>query len=173
MADIVRHGRLRHSSDMCSVRVKMIESHHHHLFLKRPFLPRSARVRRLPQYEASPHIPEHCRFRVQTKLVRQCLLLHILSMSSCPCPHISPLPTPHFYRPHPIISILTFHMPKPPQSTIPHHFCHALNTRKTVQVLTSLPILQRHTTHPSHHHALCSLQALQIFSLHCPCLCLL
>ena len=34
--------------------------HHHHLFLKRPFLPRSARVRRLPRYEASPHIPEHC-----------------------------------------------------------------------------------------------------------------
>ena len=33
-----------------------------HLFLKRPFLPRSARVRRLPRYEAPPHIPEHCPF---------------------------------------------------------------------------------------------------------------
>ena len=28
-------------------------------------------------------------------------LLHILSMSSYPCPHISPLPPPHFYRPTP------------------------------------------------------------------------
>ena len=71
---------------------------------------------------------------------------------------------------HPIISTLTLHMPKPPQSTTPHHFCQALNTQKTVQVLTSLPILQRHPTHPSHHHALCSLQAMQIISLHCLCL---
>ena len=59
---------------------------HHHLFLKHSFLPRSVRVRRLPWYEASPHIPEHYPFRVQTKLVP--LLLHILSMSSYPCPHI-------------------------------------------------------------------------------------
>ena len=28
---------------------------------------------------------------------------------------------------HPIISTLTFHMPIPPQSTTPHHLCHALN----------------------------------------------
>ena len=78
-----------------------------------------------------------------------CHLLHILSMSSYPCPHLSPLPPPHFYSRHPIISVFTFHMPKPPQSTMPHQFCHALNTQKTVQDLTSLPILQRHTTHPS------------------------
>ena len=42
--------------------------HHHHLFLKRPFLPCSARVRRSSRYEATPHIVEHCLFRVQTKL---------------------------------------------------------------------------------------------------------
>ena len=45
-----------------------------------------------------------------------------------------------------------------------------LNTQKTIQDLTSLPILQSHTKHPSHHHTLCSPQALQILSLHCPCL---
>ena len=71
---------------------------------------------------------------------------------------------------HPIISTHTFHMLKPPKSTMPHHLSHAVNTQKTVQDLSSLPILQRHTTHPSHHHTLCSLQALQILSLHCPCL---
>ena len=43
--------------------------HQHHLFLKRLFLPRSARVRRFSRYEASPHIPEHYPFRVQTQLI--------------------------------------------------------------------------------------------------------
>ena len=66
--------------------------------------------------------------------------------------------------------LITFHMPKPPQSTTPHHFSHALNTQKTVQDLTWLPILQRQTTHPSHHQMLCSPQALQILSLSFPCL---
>ena len=41
--------------------------HHHHLFWKRPFLPRSVRTRRLPWYEVSPHIPEHGPSRLQDK----------------------------------------------------------------------------------------------------------
>ena len=57
--------------------MNIMNTHHH---LKRSFLPRSARVRRFSQYEASSHIPEH-----------------ILSKSSCSYPHISPLPPPHFY----------------------------------------------------------------------------
>ena len=61
---------------------------------------------------------------------------------------------------HPIISTVVPHMPKPPQSTMPHRLGHALNTQKTVHDLTSLPIFQRRTTHPSHHHTLCSLQAM-------------
>ena len=129
--------------------------HHHHLFLKRPFLPRSARVRRLPRYEASPHIPENRPFRVQTELVR----IFLYTFSPClPTSAHTSHPSHHHISTgrYPIISVLTFHMPKSPQSTMPHHFCHALNTQKTVQVLTSLPILQRHATHPSHHHALCS-----------------
>ena len=88
--------------------------HHHHLFLKRPFLPRSARVRRLPRYEASPHIPEHRPFLVQTKLVR------VFFYTFFPC-----LPTPaHTSHPchhhistgrHPSSLFLrsTIHMPKP------------------------------------------------------------
>ena len=31
---------------------------------------------------------------------------------------------------HPIISTLTFHISKPPQSTMPHHLSHALNPKK-------------------------------------------
>ena len=101
-----------------------------HLFLKRPFLPRSARVRRLPRYEASPHIPEYCPFLVQTKLIR----VFFYTFSSClPTPAHTSYPCHHHISTgrHPIISVLTFHMPKPPQSTIPHHFRHALNTQKT------------------------------------------
>ena len=109
------------------------------LFLKHRFLPRSAKVRRLPRYEASPHIPENCLFRVQTKLVH--VILHTFPSCLPTSAHTSH-PSHHHISTgrHPIISVLTFHMPKPPQSTMPHHFCHALNTQKTVQVLTSLPI---------------------------------
>ena len=126
--------------------------HHHHLFLKRPFLPRSARVRRSSRYEACPHIPEHCPFRVQTKLNHMVAFthspLHILYSFS---PSLPPSTCTSHPR-HPIISTLTFHMPKPPQSTPPHHLSHALYTQKTVQIHTAFPILQRHPTHPSHHH---------------------
>ena len=64
------------------------------------------------------------------------------------------------------------------RSTCPNHlnlpclttFATLWMPQRLVQDLTLLPILQRHTTHPSHHHALCSLQVMQILSLHCPCL---
>ena len=69
--------------------------HHHHSFLKRPFLSRSARVRRFSPYEAPPHIPEHYPFRVQTQLIH--IILYTFSPSlpaptrmSHPCHHQSP-----------------------------------------------------------------------------------
>ena len=65
-------------------------------------------------------------------------------------------------------SPLTFHMPKPPQSTPPHHLIHALYTQKTVQIHTAFLILQRHSAHPSHHHPFHPLQTMQICFLHCP-----
>ena len=71
--------------------------HHHHLFLNRSFLPCSARVRHLPRYEASPHIPEHYSFRVQTKLIR--VIFHTFS-PSLPALTLPP-PPPHFNRPTP------------------------------------------------------------------------
>ena len=82
----------------------------------------------------------------------------------------SPLSPPHIYKVTPNHFTLMFHMPKSSQPTTPHHLSHALKTQKTVQDLTSLPILQRHSTHPTHHHTLDSFQAMQILSLHCPCL---
>ena len=93
--------------------------HHHHLFLKRPFLPRSARVRRFSRYEASPHIPEHCPFRVQTKLIR--IILYTFSPSLSAPTHTSH-PCHHHISTgrHPIISTLMFLMLKPPQSIMPH-----------------------------------------------------
>ena len=73
---------------------------------------------------------------------------------------------------HPIIPTFTLQMLKPSQSAMPHHLSYTLNTKKTVQnltVLTTLSVLQRHSTYPSHHHTLCYLQAMQIPSLYCPC----
>ena len=46
------------------------------------------------RYEASPHIPEHYPFRVQTQLIH----IILYTFSSCPYRHNSPLPKPHFYR---------------------------------------------------------------------------
>ena len=142
--------------------------HHHHLFLKRPFLPRSARVRCLPRYEASPHIPEHCPFRVQTKFIQ--IIFYTFSLS-LPAPTHLLLPY-HLHIStgrHPIISTLTLHMPKPP-TTKPHHLSHALNTQKTVQDFTHF------ASYPSETHIHLTIirsalfQAMQILSLHCPCL---
>ena len=62
----------------------------------------------------------------------------------------------------------SLHMPKPPQSTLPHHLINALYTQKTVQIHTAFPILQRHSAHSSHHHLFCPLQTLQIHFLHRP-----
>ena len=60
-------------------------------------------------------------------------LLHILSKSFCPYPHISPLPPPHFYRLTP--NYLHSYVPhaqttSTPQSTTPHHLSHALNPKR-------------------------------------------
>ena len=104
--------------------------HHHHLFLKRPFLPHSARIRRIPRYEVSPHIPGHHSFRVQTQLIH--IILHTFSSSlstptctSHPCHHH--ISTGRYLS---IISTFTFHMPKPPQSTTPYPLSHALNPKR-------------------------------------------
>ena len=53
--------------------------YHHHLFWKCPLLPWILPIQHVNQ-------------------ALSCHLLHILSMSSYPCPHISPLLPPHFYR---------------------------------------------------------------------------
>ena len=68
---------------------------------------------------------------------------------------------------HPIIQTLTLQMSKSPQSAMHHH---NLNPQNTVQIHTVPSVLQRHSTHPSHHPMLRLLQTMQIFSLHCPCL---
>ena len=57
---------------------------------------------------------------------------------------------------------------KPPQSTTPYHLSHALNPQKTLQIHTVLPIFERHSAHPSHHHPFRPLQTLQICNLHRP-----
>ena len=127
------------------------------LFLIRPFLPCSARVRRLPWYEASPQIRGHCPFRVQTKLIH--IIFYTLS-PSLPAPAPTLLPTFSTFTTgrHPIISTLMFPIPKPPQSTIPCHLSHALNTQMTVQDLMA--------SYPSEtHHAFISPSY-----AYCPCL---
>ena len=71
----------------------------------------------------SPHNPEHHPLRVQTQLLH--IILHTFS-PSLPAPSRTSHPC-HLHIPtgrHPIISILTLHMPKPPQSTTPYHLSH-------------------------------------------------
>ena len=62
----------------------------------------------------------------------------------------------------------TLQMPQPSESIMPQHIRHTLHTQKTVQIHTALPIIQRHPTHPSHHHLFLPLQTLQICFLHNP-----
>ena len=133
----------------------------YHLFLKRPFLPRSARVRRFSRYEVSPHIPEHYPFRVQTQLIH--IILYTFSPClPCPYPHISPLPPPHFYRLTP--NHLHSYVPHVQTTSIYHASPSQprCEPQKTVQIHTALPILQQHPAHPSHHHPFRPLQTLLV-----------
>ena len=69
--------------------------HHHHLFWKRPFLPRYARVRRLPIWSPPTHpwIPP-----IQdVNQTLSCHYPHTLSKSSYSSSYISPLPPPPFF----------------------------------------------------------------------------
>ena len=133
---------------------------------KTSIFPHSARVRCSSRNEAPPHIPEHCSFREQTKCLH--IILHTF-IPSLPAPTYSSHPCHHHISTgrHPIIPTLTFHMPKPLQSILPHHLI-ALNPQKTVQIYTPFHIIQRHSAHPSHHHPFRSLQTLQIRFLHRP-----
>ena len=72
---------------------------------------------------------------------------------------------------HPIIRTLTFHMPKPPQSTPPHHLIERSVHQKdcTNPHCVSYPSATlTHPSHPSHHHPFRPLQTLQIRFLHRP-----
>ena len=84
--------------------------HHHHLFLKRPFLPRSVRVRRFSRYKVSSHIPKHYPFRVQTQLIH--IIIHTFSPSL-------PAPTRTSHPRHKQIS--TGRHPIILRSTCPNH----------------------------------------------------
>ena len=110
---------------------------------------------------------------MQTQLIH--FILHKF-FSSLPAPahHSHPC---HHHIPtgrHPIIFILTLHMPKSPQSTMPYHLSHALTPPKrlyksTLRFLSFIfPSYQRHPAHPSHHHPFRPLQTLQICNLHRP-----
>ena len=68
--------------------------------------------------------------------------------------HLTPATTTFLQADTQSSPLLRSTMPKPPQSTTPHHLSHALNPQKTVQIHSAFSILQRHPTHPSHHHPL-------------------
>ena len=104
---------------------RWLQVHHHHLFWKRPFLPRSTRVRRFSRYDLSIYL-----WTLPIQLLNTTHSAppyhpsHFLSKSSCLYPHISPLSPPHFYRP----------TPNHPHSYVPH----AQTTSIYPRLITSL-----------------------------------
>ena len=90
---------------------------------------------------------------------------------SCPRPYTSPPPPPHFYKPTP--NRLHSNVP----NAKPISICHASPPQPhseyqedcTRPHFASYPSEALHA-HPSHHRTLCSLQAMQILSLHYPLL---
>ena len=94
------------------------------------------------------HISLHiAHSKLQIKLIYIILhtipIFHILYSHLSPCHHhISKAPNQW-----PIISTLTFHMPKPPQSTMPHHLSHALNPKNCSRPhFVSYPSEKHHTS---------------------------
>ena len=69
--------------------------------------------------------------------------------------HLTPAPPSHFYRPTPII-----YAPDAQTTSIchtaramPHYIRPTLYNQEIVQIHTAISILQRHSSHPSHHLA--------------------
>ena len=124
--------------------------------------------------EASPHIPENCPFRVQTKLNH--IILHTFIPSLPPstitshpatttflqadtqsspllhstCPNHLNLPASH------LILFTTPHHPSPPHR--PHHLIHTTSSTQSTLLHIHLNIIPSHLFH--------SLQTLQIGFLH-------
>ena len=110
----------------------------------------------------------HCHHFISSFTHSVRVFLHLTTL-------FSPAP-PHFYR----------STPNHPQSYAPDaqtisichvspHQLHSEYPKVCIHNLSMLPIPQRHSTHPPRHHMpsyhlFSSLQAMQIPSLHCPCL---
>ena len=120
-----------------------------------------ATIRQLPRYEASPHIPEHCPFKLQTKLL---YVIFDTFSPSLPALYSSPPPPPYFYRPTPN----HLHSYVPNAQTI--SICHASPPQPRSEHPKNCTRLHFLSFRDTPHHTLCSHQAMQIFSLHCPCL---
>ena len=119
------------------------------------------------------HIPEQCPFRLQTKQFMSSFTPFLKVQIFLPLLlYFSPANSTFLQTDTQSSPFLCFKCPKPPQSATPHHLshCHTLNP-KGIQNLTTLSILQRHSTHPrstSPSYALLSLsRTMQIFHLHC------
>ena len=103
--------------------------HHHHLFLKRLFLPSSVRVDVFPDMRSLHKSlnTTHSWCKPSSSISSRTQSFQIF----LPLPaHLTPATTTFLQAGHPIISTLTLHMPKPPQSTTPHHLSHTLNPQK-------------------------------------------
>src|SRR2546425_11636885 len=68
----------------------------------------------------------------------------------------------------PIISLLTFHMPKPSKPATPNNFLHTLNTKPKPELLTRSSVLQGHSRYPPNHTIFRSHKPLHITHLHRP-----
>ena len=110
-------------------------------------------------YEVLSHISEYYPFELQTKQFQ--ITIHTFTSNSATSTvHIST-------GRHSIIYTHTLQMPKqmkPSQSAMPHHLSYTLNTQKTVQILTSLSIMQVYTSHIPLTIKRSALSRLQIFS---------
>ena len=90
--------------------------HHHHLLMIRKSVSRYDRVRCVPHEWRSSTQPWILSFHAATRAIT-CYLSHSPYKSSCPCPHISPLPPPHYYTSwHPIIHTSMLQISKPHNS---------------------------------------------------------
>ena len=107
--------------------------HHHHLLLKHQSVSCYDRVRRVSHEWRSSTQPWILSFHAATQAITR-YLSHNLYKSSCPCPHISPLPPPHYYYTsrHPNSNLST-----PQCSKCPNHI---ILPRLTTSATLSTPI---------------------------------
>ena len=126
-----------------------------------------ARVRRFPRNGTPPSCAILRHFSLESKPSHVLHNTFVPSLSAMATTPRACNLNPSTYR-HPVVCAQTLHMSKSSQSASSHNLNNAFYSQPLQKLLTRLSRFYRHSTHPSDHHPLCSLQSVHVLHPYSP-----